>query len=543
MLPRRKILSEVLAETVAAYPDHDAFVDNESQETWRSLAIKVDRTAAALWQAGIRKGDHVAVMLGNSVQWLQTFFACARIGAVTVPVNTRFKKEELAFCLRQADVKAIVLTESFLGLDFAALLTQVEPALSTALPGNQLPELTLAFMLNAATVPAGAMDLDRLIANVNDRDINACYAHSGRVDPDDTLLIQYTSGTTSFPKGVMLSHDNMLSDAYAVSLRMGITPDDRYFSIRPFFHVAGSTLSVLVSLTTGCCLLTLPKFDVSQALSLLEREQCTLTSGNDTIFLMLLGHPDFDSEKLHLRGGWAAAGPEVMQKIHDQMKVPNLCNAYGLSEASPNVVMSSWDDSLSLRTEGWALPHAGVQVRVVDQNTGEIPPVGEPGEIQVRGWSVMRGYYNMPEITARAFTDDGWLKTGDLGKMNQAGRLKMVGRLKDIFRVGGENVAPTEVEGFILMNEAIELAQVVGVPDERLGEVPAAFVVLKKGQSCTPDELIAWCKPRIANFKVPRYVQIVENFEEIGMTGSSKVQKNKLRDFAITALGLKEKGQ
>ena len=540
MLPRRKILSEVLAQTVAAYPDRDAFIDETSSETWRSLADKVDRTAAALWRAGVRKGDHVAIMLGNSVQWLQTFFACARLGAVTVPINTRFKTEELAFCLKQADIKTIVMTGRFLGIDFGALLEEVEPALATALPGRVLPGLTQALMFGTATVPAGARDFDRLIAEVEASDIEACYAQCGDVGPDDTLLIQYTSGTTSFPKGVMLSHDNMLSDASAVALRMGVDASDRYFSIRPFFHVAGSTLSILVSLTTGCCLLTLPRFDVAQSLALLEREKCTLTSGNDTIFLMLLAHPDFDADKLHLRGGWAAAGPEVMQKIHDQMQVPNLCNAYGLSEASPNVVMSSWSDPLALRVAGWALPHEGVQVRIVDENTGEVSLTGGAGEIQIKGWSVMRGYYNMPEVTAKTFTTDGWLKTGDLGKMDEEGRLKMVGRLKDMFRVGGENVAPTEVEGFILMNEAIELAQVVGVPDARLGEVPAAFVVLKKGHCCTPDELISWCQSRIANFKVPRYVRMVESFDEIGMTGSSKVQKNKLRAYAVAALGLSE---
>ena len=540
MLPRRKILSEVLAETVTLYGDRDAFIDPESRETWKSLADKVDRTAAALFKSGVRKGDHVAVMLGNGVHWLQSFFACARLGAVTVPVNTRFKKEELAFCLKQADISTLISTENFLGIDFASLLAEVEPALTQSLPGSALPALKQVLMFNTGSLPAGARDFDQLIANVNTADINACYTQCGDVEPDDILLIQYTSGTTSFPKGVMLSHDNMLSDAKAVSIRMGIDENDRYFSIRPFFHVAGSTLSVLVSLTTGCCLLTLPRFDVAQALTLLEQEKCTLTSGNDTIFLMLMAHPQFDASKLHLRGGWAAAGPQVMQKIHDQMHVPNLCNAYGLSEASPNVVMSSWDDPLPLRVDGWALPHEGVQLRIADQQTGKNAEPGEAGEIQVKGWSVMRGYYNMPDVTANTFTDDGWLKTGDLGVMNEDGRLKMVGRLKDMFRVGGENVAPTEVEGFILMNETIELAQVVGVPDERLGEVPAAFVVLKQGHQCTPDELIEWCKSRISNFKVPRYVRIVDNFDEIGMTGSSKVQKNKLRAYAITALGLSE---
>src|SRR5690606_15576758 len=208
MLPRGKTLSDVLAQTVAAYHDNDAFIDNESRETWRTLSAKVDRTAAALWQRGIRKGDHVAVMLGNSVQWLQTFFACARIGAVTVPVNTRFKKEELAFCLKQADIKAIVLTEKFLDIDFSALLAEVEPAVSVALPGQVLPNLSLALMFDSTAIPAGAMDFDGLIANVSDEDVNACNTQCDTVNPDDILLIQYTSGTTSFPKGVMLSHDN-----------------------------------------------------------------------------------------------------------------------------------------------------------------------------------------------------------------------------------------------------------------------------------------------------------------------------------------------
>ena len=539
MLPRRLTLGQVLSETVARHSDNDAFVTVEQRETWASLNQKVLRTAAVLWQQGVRKGDHVGIMLGNSVEWLQTFYACALLGAVTVPINTRFRTEELAFCLSQADVKALVYTDTFLGIDFNALIQEVEPAIADQLPGEKLPRLSVALMYSAQSIPRGAHNFDELITQVSDADIAAVEAARQDVSPDDTLLIQYTSGTTSFPKGVMLSHDNMLSDAYAVSLRMGVKSEDRYFSIRPFFHVAGTTLSILVSLNTGCCLLTLPRFDVAVTLEMLEQEKCTLTSGNDTIFLMMLGHEKFDPAKLHLRGGWAAAGPEVMQKIHDEMRVPYLCNAYGLSEASPNVVMSSWEDPLELRVNGWMLPHDGVQVRITDEESEQPVAAGVPGEIQVKGWSVMRGYYNMPENTSKTFTADGWLKTGDLGVMDEAGRLKMVGRLKDMFRVGGENVAPTEVEGFILLNEAVELAQVVGVPDARLGEVPAAFVVLKKGHSATPEELIAWCKPRISNFKVPRYLEIVEDFESIGMTGSSKVQKNKLREYAIDTFDLR----
>jgi fatty-acyl-CoA synthase len=310
-------------------------------------------------------------------------------------------------------------------------------------------------------------------------------------------------------------------------MRIGIRPEDRYFNCRPFFHVAGSTLSALMALVFGSTLVTLPTFEAGAALELMEREQCTLLSGNDTIFQMLMGHEDFPKRKLALRGGWAAAGPQTMRKIIDVLGAKAICAAYGLSEASPNVVMNDWRDPEELRVNGLAKPHEGVEVRIKD------------GEIQVRGWNVMKGYYNNAEATARAFTEDGWLRTGDLGELTKDGRLRMVGRLKDVFRVGGENVAPAEVEEVLLAHPAIETAQVIGVPDPRLGEVPAAYVTLKANTSVKETELIAWCKTRCANFRVPRYLRIVDDFEAIGMTASGKVQKTKLREHALRDLGLR----
>ena len=345
--------------------------------------------------------------------------------------------------------------------------------------------------------------------------------------PSDTLLIQFTSGTTAYPKGAMLTHDNMLRDAWAAGTRIGITAEDRYFNCRPFFHVAGSTLSALMALVAGATLVTLPTFEAGPALEMLERERCTLISGNDTLFQMLMGHEDFPKRKLHLRGGWAAAGPQTMRKIIDVLGAKAICAAYGLSEASPNVVMSDWRDAEELRVNGLAKPHAGVELRISPE-----------GEIQVRGWNVMQGYYNHPEANAKAFTEDGWLRTGDLGELTADGRLRMVGRLKDVFRVGGENVAPAEVEEVLLAHPAVQTAQVIGVPDQRLGEVPAAYVTLKGGQRVEEAELIAWCKARCANFRVPRYLRIVEDFEAIGMTASGKVQKNKLREHAIKEFAL-----
>jgi len=347
------------------------------------------------------------------------------------------------------------------------------------------------------------------------------------VEPDDVLLIQFTSGTTAYPKGAMLTHDGMLRDAWAAGSRIGIRSDDRYFNCRPFFHVAGSTLSALMALVSGACLVTLPAFEAGAALELMERERCTLLSGNDTIMQMLMGHADFAKRKLCLRGGWAAAGPQTMRAIIDRLGMKAVCAAYGLSEASPNVVMSDWRDPEELRVNGLALPHPGVDIRI----SGE-------GEIQVRGWNVMKGYCNNPEANAKAFTADGWLRTGDLGELTADGRLRMVGRLKDVFRVGGENVAPAEVEEVLLAHPAVETAQVVGVPDARLGEVPCAYVTLKAGKSVTEADLVEWMKARCANFRVPRYLRIVGDFEAIGMTASGKVQKTKLREHALREFAL-----
>ncbi|AOB31383.1 fatty-acid--CoA ligase [Bordetella sp. H567] len=533
-VPVPATLAQVLKATERERSNQEAYVGPGERLSWTALRQESRRLAAALHRAGIGKGDHVGLMLGNSGLWIAAFFACASIGAVTVPVNTRFKIEELQFCLKQADVKLLLYADNFLGIDFTGLLRQAEPAIDRGLPGDALARLRAAVMVGEGRAPQGLQTLEEFLSagkGVSDQELDSL---ADAVTPRDVLLIQYTSGTTSFPKGVMLSHHNMLGDAAAVARRLGVTPEDRYFSIRPFYHVAGSTLSVLVTLVTGCCLLSLPRFDVKQTLDVLETERCTLTSGNDTIFLMMMGHADFDPERIHLKGGWAAAGPEVMQKIRDVMRVPHICNAYGQSEASPNVLVSDRDDPFELRRDGFMLPHPGVQVRLADPDTGAaIAPGTGQGEIQVRGWNVMRGYYNLPEATARAFTADGWLRTGDMGEQRADGRTRMVGRLKDMFRVGGENVAPAEVEEVLHGHPAVQMAQVIGVPDARLGEVAGAFILLKPGQQSNCEELIAWCRARCANFKVPRYMALVDTFENIGMTGSSKVQKNKLREYAV----------
>ncbi len=320
----------------------------------------------------------------------------------------------------------------------------------------------------------------------------------------------------------------------AVSLRMGIRVDDRYFNCRPFFHVAGTTLSLLVALVAGACLVTLPTFEAGAALAMMARERCTLTSGNDTLFQLMMGHPSFDPKALNLRGGWAAAGPETIRNIIERMGAHEICVAYGLSEASPNVTLSDHRDPVDLRIAGLGKPHDGIEVRITAGGKALAP--GEHGEIEVRGWNVMRGYYKNPAETAKALAPDGWLRTGDVGMLTPDGRLRWIGRSKDVFRVGGENVAPAEVEEMLLAHPAVATAQVVGVPDARLGEVGAAFVTLKAAATAT--ELTAFMRERCANFRVPRYLAIVESFDAIGMTASGKVQKNRLREHAIKQFGL-----
>ena len=469
---------------------HEAVVTPSHRFTYEDIFRKARSVAGAMQAMGLEHGDHVGILMGNDEKWLALFYGAALIGAVTVPVNTRFKAAEVEYAVKNSDCKALFYVPKFMKQDFESFIKGIDVA---------------------------KVDVSRRLPEGAFRPVP--------VSPDDVLLIQFTSGTTAYPKGAMLTHDMMLRDAWAAGSRIGIRAHDRYFNCRPFFHVAGTTLTALMSLVFGATLVTPPAFEAGLALEMMERERCTLLSGNDTIFQMLMGHEDFPRRKLALRGGWAAAGPQTMRRIIDVMGVKNICAAYGLSEASPNVVMNDWRDPEELRVQGLPLPLPGVQVRISEEK-----------EIQVRGWNVMKGYYNNPEATAKAFTPDGWLRTGDLGEMTPEGRLRMVGRLKDVFRVGGENVAPAEVEEVLLAHPAVETAQVVGVPDPTLGEVPCAYLTLKA--SATEQELIEWCKARLAGFRVPRYLRIVPDFEAIGMTASGKVQKNKLREHALRELKL-----
>lgn len=520
--------ADVLRRAATVVPDVDAVVDETERVDFASLSAEVAVLRSALAAAGVERGDHVGVCLGNGPRWVSLFLAVTSLGAVTVPVNTRFKDAELGYALRQSDVSLLFVAERVLSSEFVAMLRRVCPGVESSLPDPGLPALRQVVVLGR-DVPSAARSWDEFLSGAGEPVPPRC-------TPDDVALIQYTSGTTSFPKGVLLTHRSMCADAFFSSTRLGLRAGDRFYSGRPFFHVAGTTLSILACLQQLATLVTAQRFEPERVLRLLADERCTHFAGNDTIALMLLNHPERDSFRLRLRGAWLAASPTVVRRVVDELGATEAVVGYGLSEASPNVAQSAWWEDEQSRVSGAMRPEPGVTVRLRDPATDGDVAVGQPGEILVRGWNVMRGYYAMPEQTAAAVDTDGWLSTGDLGTLDELGRLTFTGRAKELIRVGGENVSPTEVEAVLHRHPRIRQAAVVGVPDERLVEVPFAFVVLADGPPVDAHELVAWCRGELAGFKVPRHVHFVPGFEGFGMTASSKIQKSGLQRHAAELL-------
>lgn len=519
--------AEALSRAVTIAPEVEAVVASDGRLTYGELRAEVERIASALSAYGVGRGDHVGLCLGNSRRWVAMFLAVGSLGAVTVPVNTRFKEAEMAFVLKQSRVRFLFVADSFLRIDFIQMLRTVCPGIDSALPDPAFPELR-KIVVFADQAPQAATAWPDFIALAGEPAEPACR-------PDDVLLIQYTSGTTSFPKGVMLTHANMLGNAFFSGGRIGLRIGDRLHSARPFFHVAGSTLSILSALQHVVTLVSMDRFEPGEALRLFEEERCTHFSGNDTMALMLLNHPDAGRRKLYLRGAWAAASPAVVRRLIDELGARECVVGYGQSEASPNIAQSAWWEDEEVRVAGRMRPQPGVIVRIRDNETGKDCLPGVPGEIVVHGWNVMRGYFGRPEETAAALDPEGWLSTGDRGVLGEDGRLRFVGRIKDIIRVGGENVAPSEIENMLLTHPAVRQAQVVGIADPRLVEVPVAFIIPDGNASLAEDEVIAWCRSNMAGYKVPRHVWIVPDFQMAGMTESSKVKK---KDLAVHAMKL-----
>lgn len=538
---QKRTLGQALEEVVRRYPQNPAIIFKDRKITYALLWQEVQALAKGFIALGVNKGDKVSLWAANCPEWIYTQLATALIGAILVPVNTRFRTSELEYILKQSDSTTLLIMDLFLNINFLGMLIELCPELKAASPGKlaseRLPLLKNVILLGESRT-AGAFAYAEVInfgKNVPDGELTS---RLSSIKPDDLLMFQYTSGTTAFPKGVMLTHDAVIHDALCMSQRQSLGTNDRLFCPLPFFHVGGAVISTLSVLLSGAAMAFLETYDPLESMRVISEAKCTAMNGIETHFLMIYQHPDFSRYDLSsLQKGWAIGPAEVIRNIYEKMGMKKILNVYGISEASPNVTTTFVDDPLELRINFHGLPHAGTEIKIVDPQSKQDLPPGLEGEICVRGWNVMKGYYKKPEETEKAIDNQGWLHTGDLGLIDpHTNYLKFTGRLKDMLRVGGENVSAMEVESFLLSHPKIKQAQLIGVPDARLTEVGMAFVELKEGETATAEEIIAYCRGKMANFKIPRYVIFVQEFP---MTGSGKIQKYKLKEKAQEILSKK----
>jgi len=449
-------------------------------------------------------------------------------------VNLRYRTEEAEYILSQSGAEVVLVTDQVAGTDYAAMISSICPELLTATPATvrsrTLPGLRQVISTAPSRLPGVRPfgELAELAAQVSEERLDEVIA---AVDPESVCQIQYTSGTTARPKGAMLTHNSILRDSYEICQIMRIGEDDVLFSALPFFHVAGYVSAALCTLSMGATLVTGSHFDALQALQLIERHRATIIRGVETMFVMMMAHPDFERHDVSsLRGGVCGSYTEtVLREVYRKMGIRELTSVFGLSETSSASCMARVEDPLEVRLTTNGRPLPGVEMRIIDPTSGKPLPHDQRGEIVIRGWNVMKGYYEKPVETAEALDAEGWLHTGDLGFIDQDGNLHFIDRIKDVIKVGGENVSAAEVESYLYRHHKIEICQIVAVPDARLAEVGAAYVKLKPGQECTAEEIIDFCKGSIASFKVPRYVFFTDTFP---ITGSGKIQKFVLRDQA-----------
>jgi len=532
-----KTIGEIVDETAQKFPNNDAlvYVDRGLRYTYKEFKEKVDQIAKSFMALGIQRGDHIAVWAYNVPEWVFLQFASAKIGAVLVTVNTYYKAKELEYLLKQSDTTTLFLVEEFKDVNYVEMVHKVVPSLSQTEPGKidneELPFLkNIVYMSDNA--PDGMFSFSEFLKmhdKVSDEELADRQAS---LDRHETINMQYTSGTTGFPKGVELTHHNIVNNAYYVGETMGLTEKDRLCIPVPFFHCFGCVISTLNAVIHGSAMVPIEQFDAGKVLESIEKEKCTALQGVPTMFIAELRHPEFEKFELSsLRTGIMAGSScpiEVMKEAMEKMYLKEITIAYGLTEASPVITMTRRDDPIEKRVEtvGKVLPH--IEAKIVDPETGEDLPPGEPGELIARGYNIMKGYYKMPDKTAETVVD-GWLHSKDLSVMDEEGYFSILGRTDDMIIRGGENVYPREIEEFLYTNEKIEDVAVVGVPSEKYGEEVCAFIKLKDGVQATEDEIKSYCKEGISRFKIPKYILFTERFP---MTASGKIRKIDLRDIA-----------
>ena len=537
---------QVLDRVADEFPDQYCFkyTTLDYTRTYAQFRDDVDTFARALVSMGVKAGSKVAVWATNVPQWYITFWAATRIGAVLVTVNTAYKIHEAEYLLRQSDTHTLVMIESCLDSNYKAIINELCPEIAQTKAGDPLHCKKLPFLRNVITVgfqQPGSLTFEQAMERSAMVPAEQVARMAAAVRPDDVCNMQYTSGTTGFPKGVMLTHYNVVNNGKCIGDRMGLSTADRMMIQVPMFHCFGMTLSMTSSMTHGATMCPMPYFSAKQSLACINQEKITCFNGVPTMFIAMFNHPDYRSTDFsHMRTGiMAGAGcpPELMRRAArpDEMNMYGIVSVYGQTECAPGNTMSSWTDSLEVRTDtvGYAFPH--VRCKIVDPETGEEVGPGVNGEFCAKGYNTMKGYYKMPQATYDTIDADGWLHSGDLACRDEQGNYRITGRLKDMIIRGGENIYPKEIEEFIYTHPAVKDVQVIGVPDKKYGEEIMACIILKEAGAVTEGEMTDYIKASMARHKVPKYIKFVDAFP---MNAAGKILKYKMRQQAAEELGL-----
>lgn len=541
-------LPEFFKQCVQRHGSRDAAIfDAEGLRlSWYDLAERVDRMAAGFLALGLRRGNRVGIWAPNRHEWLVTQFATARVGLILVNINPAYRKSELDYALRSVGCRALVMARRFKTSDYLAMISDLVPELAMAgekghFDSVRLPDLKHVVLLDDAPAPARCLTWRELGNLAGPAQRGRLDALSAALDPDDAINIQFTSGTTGSPKGATLSHFNIVNNARYTAMAMQLGERDRLCIPVPLYHCFGMVLGVLCAVASGATMVFPGEgFDAGETLSSVDRHRCTALHGVPTMFVAMLEHKDRAGLDLSsLRTGIMAGAPcpiETMRRVIREMHMEQVTIAYGMTETAPISFQSGVHDTLERRvsTVGRVQPH--FEAKIIDRH-GRIVPLGETGQICTRGYGVMRGYWKDPQKTAEVIDAAGWMHTGDLGVMDADGYLNIVGRVKDMVIRGGENIYPREIEEFLLRHPAILAVQIVGVPDDKYGEELAACIILRDGASLSDVELRSYCKDQIAHYKVPRYIEFMQEFP---MTATGKPQKFSLREQLIRQHGLRE---
>jgi fatty-acyl-CoA synthase len=541
-----RTIGDFLDEIAAKFATHEALVSTFENRrlTYTQFLDEVNRLARALMALGVQNGERVGIWSTNCLAWVLTQFATAKIGAVLVNINPAYRPYELEFCLRQSECNYLITGERFKDADYVPMLRELIPELAMAdgkadLSSDKFPQLRRIVFLGENRQP-GLLHWTDLMAESDQVSPSALAGRQASLGFDDIINLQYTSGTTGFPKGAMLTHHNILNNGFWVGERMRLTHQDRLCIPVPFYHCFGMVLGNLACVTHGAAMvLPAPHFSPLHTLQAVAQERCTALHGVPTMFIAELDHPQFrDFDLSTLRTGIMAGAPcpiEVMKRVVGEMHCREITIACGMTETSPVCNMTEVDDPLELRvsTVGKVMPHQ--EQKIIDPATGHILPRGQPGELCYRGYQVMRGYYNNPEGTRQTIDPAGWLHGGDLAVMDEQGYVKITGRLKDMICRGGEKVFPREVEEFLFLHPKIAEAYVIGVPDAYYGEQVMAWIKSREGMSLTEAEVREFCRGRIMDYKIPQYVKFVAEFPA---TVTGKIQKYRMREISTAELGL-----